>query len=392
MPVACGRAFLPLATGAVVGRPAKGQPVTKPSPDCGIRQASVRFGLVYWGGAFLISTVLYFARVGDAVEHVSHAPYIAQKIVRHVSGWVLTSVISYLLFRMHGWAMRSGPSERSLPMLVVSALLLSLAAAPVWAALGHVVQAAHPLPQQAPHDWNGFIGDTALGAALFFGWSGLFISLLFSFELHERGRRLAAAREEALSAQMRALRYQVHPHFLFNTLNSIAGLIEEGSAAQAERMVLSLSTFLRKTLSLDPMQDVSLADEMSLQEEYLEIECKRFSDRMAFDIAMPEEVRHALVPSLILQPLIENAVKHGVGRSRARTRIGIRARRQGASLCIAVENDLQPGVALATGLGIGLRNVAERLRVRFGDVAALRVDGGDASRFRVEITLPWRAP
>ena len=372
--------------------------MTKPSPDCAIRQAYVRFGLVYWGGGFLLCLIFYVLKIADFADFARHGWYVAEKVLRYACGWVFTTAISYVLWRIHRWAGRRGPLESALPVFIVAAFLISLAAALVWAALGHAVQAVTPSAQRAARDWSSFINDTALGAALFFGWSCLFISLLFSFELHERGRRLAAAREEALSAQMRALRYQVNPHFLFNTLNSIAGLIEEGSAAQAERMVLSLSTFLRKTLSLDPLQDVPLADEISLQEEYLEIECERFSDRMAFSIDMPEDVHRALVPSLILQPLIENAIKHGVGQSHAHTQISIQARRQGDSLSVTVDNGVQPaapgtpGAAPPAGLGIGLRNVDERIRMRFGEAGALRIDTTQAMRFRVELTLPWRTP
>ncbi|MBN9548818.1 MAG: histidine kinase, partial [Alphaproteobacteria bacterium] len=220
----------------------------------------------------------------------------------------------------------------------------------------------------------------------------LFVALLYYFEVRDRERRLAAVREEALSAQMRALRYQVNPHFLFNTLNSIAGLIEEGSATRAERMVLSLSTFLRTTLSLDPMHDVPLADEISLQEEYLEIERERFSDRMAFSIDMPADVHGALVPSLILQPLIENAIKHGVGATAGKVEIALRAQRDADRLRVTIENDMPVGSngKKPDGMGVGLRNVAERLHARFqGD--GLFWSGPIApGRYRASIDLPWR--
>ncbi|MBN9548819.1 MAG: histidine kinase, partial [Alphaproteobacteria bacterium] len=302
--------------------------VTKSSSDCGIRQAATRFSLIYWGGALISSVILYILKIEDFSQYNSHAIYFAAKFLRYGFGWICTSAISYALLRIDRWARRRGPSESSLPIFIVSSFCISLIAAPAWATLGYAIQAFYPLPQLAEHNWNSFINDTALGAALFFGWSCLFMSLIFSFELHDRGRRLAAAREEALSAQMRALRYQVNPHFLFNTLNSVAGLIEEGSATRTERMVLSLSTFLRTTLSLDPMHDVPLADELSLQEEYLEIEQERFSDRMAFSINAPDNVLGALVPSLILQPLIENAIKHGVGSTSGQVEIAVHARRE----------------------------------------------------------------
>ncbi|WP_159289282.1 sensor histidine kinase [Methylosinus sporium] len=366
--------------------------IKRSSDACAIRQATIRFGLIYWGGAFLSSVVLWILKTTESVDYTQRVAYIAEKILRYGSGWLITAGISYILFCLDRWASRRGPSESSLPIFVISSFLISLAAAPVWAALGYAAQAVYPLPQLAAHDWNSFINDTALGAALFFGWSCLFVSLIFSFELHDRGRRLAAAREEALSAQMRALRYQVNPHFLFNTLNSIAGLIEEGSATRAERMVLSLSTFLRATLSLDPMHDVSLADELALQEEYLQIERERFSDRMAFSIDMPEDVRSALVPSLILQPLIENAIKHGVGATVGKVEIALRARREANRLRVTVENDMpiEDDGKKPAGMGVGLRNVAERLHARFQGDSSFSSGPVAPGRYRAFIELPWR--
>lgn len=365
--------------------------MTKPSSDCAIRQAQVRFGLVYWGGAFFSSAILYALKANDSAGYAEHAIYIVEKFLRYGSGWICTAAISYVLLQLNRWAIRRGPSESSLPIFIVSSFFISLAAAPIWAALSYAGQAVYPLPQLAAYDWNSFINDTALGAALFFGWSCMFISLIFSFELHDRGRRLAAAREEALSAQMRALRYQVNPHFLFNTLNSIAGLIEEGSATQAERMVLSLSTFLRTTLSLDPMHDVPLVDEISLQEEYLEIERERFSDRMAFNIDLPEDVHRALVPSLILQPLIENAIKHGVGATAGKVEIALRAERDADRLRVTIENDMPiDDGKKPDGMGVGLRNVAERLNARFQGDGQFSSGTIAPGRYRASIDLPWR--
>ena len=185
----------------------------------------------------------------------------------------------------------------------------------------------------------------------------------------------------------------MNPHFLFNTLNSIAGLIEEGAATRAERMVLSLSTFMRTTLSLDPMHDVPLADEIALQEEYLEIERERFYDRMTFSIEVSEGVRSAMVPSLILQPLIENAIKHGVSATAGRVEILLTARRQDDRLLITVENDMPQESPLnhrPQGMGVGLHNVAERLRVRFQEDGHLSAGPAAPGRYRVTIDLPWR--
>lgn len=227
--------------------------------------------------------------------------------------------------------------------------------------------------------------------ATYFGWSCLFLTLLFSFDVREQERRLAAVREEALSAQMRALRYQVNPHFLFNTLNSIAGLIEEGSATRAEKMLLSLSTFLRTTLTLDPFNDVPLADELALQEEYLAIEHQRFSDRMDFHIDISPETGSALVPSLILQPLVENAIKHGVGQMTGKTSITLMAKCESGRLKLSVENDMPPDAVSGRipGMGIGLKNVAERIRARFGDDGHFSAGISRPGLYRATLDIPW---
>lgn len=202
---------------------------------------------------------------------------------------------------------------------------------------------------------------------------------------------LLHAQRRMLEAQMRALRYQLNPHFLFNTLNSVAGLIEEGATKRAENMVLSLSSFLRTTLSFDPMHEVMLADEMALQRAYLEIERERFLDRIRLEIDLPDDISTALVPSLILQPLVENAVKHGVGTVPGAVGVYIRASRKGGRLMLAVENDIATeNTTGKPGTGTGLRNVEDRLRARFqhdGRFTHGPIAGG---RYRAMIDLPYR--
>lgn len=269
--------------------------------------------------------------------------------------------------------------------------LLAAVGAPVFALLDFANYAICTYPQPVAFDPENFAYTVVFGAAVFFGWSCLFVAMLYSFEVVDRERRLAAAREEALTAQMRALRYQVNPHFLFNTLNSIGGLIEEGSAGRAERMVQSLSTFLRTTLTLDPLLDVPLGQELALQKAYLEIERERFSDRMVVDIDVPEDVCAVLVPSLILQPLVENAVKHGVGATSGPVQIQLRARRVMDHLHVTIENDMPATPTTPpVGAGIGLRNVAERLYARFRDEGHFASGRCAPSRFQASLILPLR--
>jgi LytS/YehU family sensor histidine kinase len=155
-------------------------------------------------------------------------------------------------------------------------------------------------------------------------------------------------------------------------------------------MVLQLSDFFRRTLAVNPSEDVTLSEEVDLQRLYLEIERTRFPDRLAFDVALDPGTAEALVPALLLQPLVENAVKHGVARSEGPTSIRIRARADGPVLEIVVENDAQPVKAAAGGEKVGLRNVSERLRSLFGDEASLTAGETDEGGWRNVVRIPLR--
>lgn len=221
----------------------------------------------------------------------------------------------------------------------------------------------------------------------YFCWTTAYLAYAYSIRVQEEERRAAAFAVEAREAQVRALRYQINPHFLFNTLNAIATLVRD-DAPKAEEMVIQLSDFFRRTLAVNPMEDLSLAEEVDLQRLYLEIERTRFPDRLRIDIDMEEGSAAAKVPALLLQPLVENAVKHGVARSQAPTRIGIRARKAGSAVEIIVENDCAPQGPAPAGERVGLRNVRDRLRTRFGDAASLDSEMANDGQFRNVVRIP----
>jgi signal transduction histidine kinase len=218
-------------------------------------------------------------------------------------------------------------------------------------------------------------------------WAAVNLALIHEREARAREQRMAEFRQQAQAAQLRALRYQVNPHFLYNTLNSIAALILDGCNDAAERMVMGLSNFFRATLASDPASDVSLAEEVALQKLYLDIEAVRFGDslQVRFDIA--DEVRGAQVPSLILQPLVENALKHGMNEAGRLTRLHLWAHRAGERLVIEVE-DNGPGVGAAGGTGVGLDNVRRRLEARFGSAAHLDAGSLPEGGYRARLELP----
>lgn len=192
-------------------------------------------------------------------------------------------------------------------------------------------------------------------------------------------RQLVDARSAAQQAQLAALRYQLNPHFLFNTLNSISALIVTRRNEDAEQMTDKLSSFLRSSLSTDPAELVPLEDELALIEEYLDIEAVRFGERLNVEIDCAPGAAEALVPGFLVQPLVENAIKHGVAPSREPVNIAVRATVEQGDLCIRVHNDsVPPGTEVETGrTGVGLVNVKRRLEAVYGRAASLTAERTD---------------
>ncbi|SDF31021.1 two-component system, LytT family, sensor histidine kinase AlgZ [Massilia sp. PDC64] len=211
---------------------------------------------------------------------------------------------------------------------------------------------------------------------------------VYYLSLQRTRLRLAQALADARDAELRALRLQVNPHFLFNTLNAVSALVAAGANRDANRMLARVSDFLRATLAHDGRHEHTLAEELALTEAYLDIEKARLGERLQLAMHAGPDLLDAAVPYLMLQPLVENAVRHGIAPLAAPGRIDIRVDRADDRLCVDVRND---GARPAqTGGGIGLANVANRLRHLYGD--AQRVDAGwrDDGRFHVSLTLPLR--
>ncbi|WP_282945789.1 MULTISPECIES: histidine kinase [unclassified Sphingopyxis] len=213
----------------------------------------------------------------------------------------------------------------------------------------------------------------------------------------DRLHQLADARQQAIEAEgaataarLAALRYQLNPHFLFNTMNSISSLVVTRRNREAEEMLARLSEFLRATLAGDPNELVSIDAELSTLQTYLEVESLRFGDRLAVEVNCPPELREALLPGFLLQPLVENAIKHGVAPSRhpVNLRIAVRAETP-HRLSIAVSDDASRvgDSKRGTGTGVGHANVRERLRVLYGSEAALDAGTRDDG-YTAAICLP----
>jgi hypothetical protein len=229
----------------------------------------------------------------------------------------------------------------------------------------------------------------------FIGWGAFYLANQAQAEALGAQRRLADAEGAAQAAQVRALRYQVNPHFLFNTLNSLSSLVMTGRTDRAETMLLALSTFFRTSLSLDPSADVTLAEEIDLQRLYLDFEKARFPDRLHVEIDVPKELEQARMPALLLQPIVENAIKYGVSRSRKAVVIRIDARHlDNHRMVVEISNRLKNGgkdelpAATHEGTGVGLANVCQRLDARFGSHASCRFGAMHSGGYKVSLTMP----
>ena len=212
---------------------------------------------------------------------------------------------------------------------------------------------------------------SALNYTLVFGVNMAFFQLSFARrrELRQE-RQLVDARSAAQQAQLAALRYQLNPHFLFNTLNSISALIVTRRNEDAELMTDKLSSFLRTSLACDPAELVPLEHELSIIEEYLDIEAVRFGERLNVEIDCDSDAGKALVPGFLVQPLVENAIKHGVAPSRDPVNIAVRAVVEEGDLCITVANDHAGAGAHGGRTGVGLINIERRLEAVYGKAAS----------------------
>jgi signal transduction histidine kinase len=207
--------------------------------------------------------------------------------------------------------------------------------------------------------------------------------------------RAAEAEAQAAKAQSAALRLQLNPHFLFNTMNSISSLVELDRKREAGEMIDRLCDFLRASLHADPMEDVPLAQEIDAVDAYLSIEATRFGERLDIEIDVAPETANAKVPNFILQPFVENAIKHGVSLVKGPARLSVASAREGEELVLTVTNTIDPGAAAAAEplpddrrTGIGLTNSRERLRNRFGDGAKL-VAGPTSTGYCAMIRFPF---
>ncbi len=276
------------------------------------------------------------------------------------------------------------------PVHLVAAIVLALVHA-AWYAV--VCDRLSPLSGMPDTKWGVyrffFISWFHLDLLMYWGFHGLTVGAMYLHRLLERQRVEAILKVELLEARMQALRLQIEPHFLFNSLNTIVSMQRAGLHDKALQTTLALSDLLRWLLSAKHDQKVRLNDELHFLERYLLIEGFRFEDRLQVNWDVEHAARSALLPSFVLQPIVENAVRHSVGKSTALVEIGVLAAINGEQLLVEISNQCneeQRGT-LNEGLGIGLANIRSRLEYLYEEKFDLNLES-DSERTTVRLHIP----
>ncbi|WP_082836130.1 sensor histidine kinase [Croceicoccus bisphenolivorans] len=339
-----------------------------------------------WGGAMIL-------RAMSSLANAQPLSFLVLVFIATVTGFSLSLILSVVY--------RQLMNRRAIVTWGVTGLVLA-AAVGVYAFIDSWVITLYR-PTADPGFAQLFLGVLYLDMTLLGAWSALYYAINFYLQVEEANDRLLLLENQATSAQLAMLRYQLNPHFLFNTLNSISTLVLLKQTEPANAMLSRLSSFLRYTLINPPTGRVTIAQEIDTLKLYLDIERMRFEERLRtrFDIA-PESAR-ALLPSLLLQPLVENAIKYAVSPQEAGAEITVRSERIGDRLRVSV-TDTGPGIPRghqpdevvgrvhgdgARSTGVGLANIRERLAQAYGENQHFEIRSRPQEGFAVIIEIPF---
>jgi hypothetical protein len=245
-----------------------------------------------------------------------------------------------------------------------------------------------------PFRWVDVITATPSGWYALIAWVSFYFGIKHYLALEEKHRQLIATEILAQEAQLRALRFQLQPHFLFNTLNAISTLVLDNQPSVATEMIGKLAHLLRSTLDAPDLHTIPLSDELAVTEEYLAIEEVRFGDRLTVRWDIDQTLVDTIVPRLILQPLVENAVRHGIARRPQGGFILVKTHREGNCLQLLIENE-PPEESVAMLLdgvprigGVGLENVRQRLEQMYGTESSMHTTTNVRGNYEVSLRMP----
>lgn len=325
------------------------------------------YGMLFWISNYLAG--------GDSRYWV-HITFLSS------TGWLLSIPLRYLYQYIWNYRPR---------VIFVISIIACMVVGMIWQVARNFFYYMVLYPHKAPEAWSGYYGYVVAAVPILAAWSGLYFGIKYYRMLQLMNEKALKATNAAQQAQLKALRYQLNPHFLFNTLNAISTLVMLKENDTANRMVEGLSDFLRYSLENDPIRRVPLAQEIHAMERYLAIEQIRFSDRLTVHWEIDDDVKQALVPSLILQPMIENAVKYGVASQEKGGTIWIYGKRFGSDLLLEIaDNGPGLGHGKSHSTGVGLANTRERLGALYGDDCAFTLSSRQPSGLSVHLRIPYQ--
>jgi signal transduction histidine kinase len=280
---------------------------------------------------------------------------------------------------------------------VLSHVPFAMLLTPIPVSIDYVVQKARHAPWLAGSLWENFVQQFMSAATIYSIIVGVSMAGSYRSEARRRereaaqlGLHAAQLQSQLTEARLHALQSQLNPHFLFNTLNTISALTET-DPKMARQMMACLGKLLRASLDHAGRREVGMEDELAFLEDYLMIERLRFEDRLTVDVHVEDDTRAALVPSFILQPLVENAIRHGAGVLRRKSHIQVSVSQSGGRLMICVEDDgagLPEGWRFEDHAGVGLSNIARRLQELYGSGQMFAVSPRSEGGVRAAMALP----
>ena len=328
-----------------------------------------------WGGYFLLRSLSGFANSMGAM-------FIVHTALLTATGYSLTLLMASLFRRLI--VMRP---VLTLALSLIAVVLASTAFSVIetWSYSTFLRPGAKPIGVE-------YMGAILLNFALLAAWAALYYGINYFILLEEQIDQREKLESQASTAQLAMLRYQLNPHFLFNTLNSISTLVLLKQTERANAMLARLSSFLRYTLANEPTAKVTLAQEVETLKLYLEIEKMRFEDRLRPHFKIDPETIGARLPSLLLQPLIENAIKYAVTPAEEGADIWITANREGQGVRIEVADNGggdEAGMSATQSTGVGLANIRDRLAQAYGAAHGFTTRKNDKGGFSVIVEIPY---
>ena len=356
------------------------------------RDRNTQFLFLQILGWFSLSLISFFSLTlwynQQSFVYISHT--LLQSVLGVAVSWPLRSVFHYL------W---NKPLLSRLLLTVLSVLACSI----IWSALRIGAFLWMTTETDVWADFGGWLFGSIM---IFLCWAAFYHGIkyyqllqseheaLLHFAAENKEEQLKRSRAEtfAQEAQLKMLRYQLNPHFLFNTLNAISALVVSRSSANANTMIMQLSNFLRYSLENDPIKRVTLEEEVRAVRLYLDIEKTRFADRLELEFDVDPAAHEIKIPSLLLQPLVENAIKYAIAPAEKGGKISVFSKLDGEHLVIEVK-DTGAGIegdhhSMVSGPGIGLKNTVDRLSAFYGDNYVFELRGPNASGMTIYIRLP----